>query len=121
MFDVRHGVCRPPANYMLLAFEKQIVRYVIQHTENNNLYSKSFYNFNGEPFIILPIEDVGWPTSIQVDTLSLHRFIYWIDTGSNGQIFKLKRASDIFPTTVSFIFKFYCENMNFFAFISFIY
>lgn len=83
-------------DYMILAFNEQIVRYVIHYNKEKNFNLKTIYNFDNDPFTILPIENVGSPISIQIDTFSLHRFIYWIDNQNN----MLKRASEIISNTV---------------------
>lgn len=111
MFDKKQGICRPPLDYIILAFEEQIVRHVIRPYKNKNFNSKSIYNFDDDPFIVLPIENVGLPISIQVDTFSSHRFIYWIDIEINSQNFTLKRANDVFSNKVIIFFFFNLFNL----------
>ncbi|KAK0410136.1 hypothetical protein QR680_004969 [Steinernema hermaphroditum] len=89
VYDKTKSICIPPKQFLLLGMRDRIVRMKLPSNLNTNILKQ-------EPMVVLPISDVGYPTSVAFDPLSRHRYIYWIDA-QNRAI--LKRASDLPPYT----------------------
>uniref|UniRef100_A0A914PM88 Uncharacterized protein n=1 Tax=Panagrolaimus davidi TaxID=227884 RepID=A0A914PM88_9BILA len=83
-YDSTTKKCIPPTNFILFASKDRIIRYRIRQSGR----------FNDDPYVILPISNIGQPVSLIFDSISPNRYFYWIDAHDRDGG-RIKRASDI--------------------------
>uniref|UniRef100_A0A7E4ZTJ0 EGF-like domain-containing protein n=1 Tax=Panagrellus redivivus TaxID=6233 RepID=A0A7E4ZTJ0_PANRE len=84
-FDPVSRTCLPPTRFLLVAGKDRIIRY--------RLRPRTAQPLEIDPFTVLPIAHVGTPVTIEFDSLSKRRMIYWIDAHDRDGG-RIKRASD---------------------------
>ena len=85
-YDPQSKSCIPPTKFIVFAAKDRFLRYRVRQVGSSSV-------FNEDPFVVLPVSNIGQPVSLVFDSLSPNRYLYWIDAHDRDGG-RIKRSSD---------------------------